>query len=72
MSMLKVIVYKTNTGKEPITEWLDDLDTKTRGIIITRIARVKLGNFGDCKQIKDGEGIWELRRLWLRIPNLLW
>lgn len=61
MSILKIITYTTSTGKEPFTAWLSDLDTKERAIILARITRVRLGNFGDCKPIKDGEGILELR-----------
>ncbi len=61
MSILKIITYTTSTGKEPFTSWLNQLDTKTRAIIFSRLARVKLGNFGDCKLIKNGEGILELR-----------
>ena len=61
MSILKVISYKTDTHKEPFTEWLDDLDIKTRNIIIARISRVRLGNFGDCKPLRSGNGIYELR-----------
>lgn len=61
MSMLKIITYTTSTGKKPFTSWIDQLDTKERTIIIARLARIKLGNFGDCKPIKNGEGILELR-----------
>jgi putative addiction module killer protein len=61
MSLLKLITYTTSTGKEPFSIWLQGLDRKDRSIIITRIGRVRLGNFGDCKSIKDGEGILELR-----------
>lgn len=61
MSLLKVITYTTSTRKEPFTTWIERLDRKDRSIIIARIGRVRLGNFGDCKLIKDGEGILELR-----------
>lgn len=60
--MIKIINYQLkNNHKEPISEWLDDLDMKTQSIIYTRLDRVSLGNFGDCKQIKNGGGVWELR-----------
>ena len=29
--------------------------------MLTRIGRVRLGNFGDCKYIIGSNGIWELR-----------
>jgi putative addiction module killer protein len=61
MSLLKLITYTTSTGKQPFTAWLNDLEAKNQAIIFARLARVQLGNFGDCKLIKDGEGILELR-----------
>ena len=61
MSGVKVINYITTAGKEPFTEWLHDLDGNTRAIIRTRLARIILGNFGDCKPVKGALGIWELR-----------
>ena len=61
MSITKIVIYTTQTGKAPFKEWLEKLDGKTRGITRTRIDRVRLGNFGDCKVLKDGEGVSELR-----------
>ena len=61
MSLIKTIIYKTSTGKEPFSRWLLDLDQKTRALIVTRIKRVNLGNFGDCKMLKQASGVWELR-----------
>jgi putative addiction module killer protein len=52
--------YITSNGRVPFTEWLDSLsDQKTRGKIRSRLDRVELGNFGDCKSV--GEGVFELR-----------
>jgi putative addiction module killer protein len=59
--MIKIKIYSTAKGKKPFIEWLEDLDTKISSIVQTRINRVILGNFGDCKTIKNGEGIHELR-----------
>jgi|SRR3990167_1145260 len=62
MSILKEIqIYKTNSGKSPFITWRDKLDTKIRGIVRAKIERVRLGNFGDVKSIKNGNGIYELR-----------
>jgi|SRR5579859_5100891 len=61
MSIIRINIYSTNTGKSPFSDWLEDLDIKTRSIIRTRIDRIKLGNFGDAKLIKNGGGIKELR-----------
>lgn len=61
MNIIKVVNYITKVGKEPFNDWLEDLDLKTEAVIRTRINRVRLGNLGDCKPIKNGEGVWELR-----------
>ena len=55
-----VIVYRTATGKEPFTEWLNSLrDPTTRRRILKRLLRLEQGNYGDFKPL--GEGINELR-----------
>ena len=59
--MIKIKIYSTARGKKPFIEWIEDLDAKTRSIVQARINRVILGNFGDCKIIKNGDGIQELR-----------
>ena len=57
---MKVRYFITNDGREPFTEWIKKLrDTKARAIILARINRLKLGNFGDCKSV--GNGVYELR-----------
>ncbi len=62
MSTVKIITYCIKaTGKEPFLEWLEEQDLKTQSIVYTRLDRVALGNFGDCKRINNGDGIWELR-----------
>ncbi len=61
MDTIKIIIYSTKTGAEPYSNWENGLETKTRAIIKNRLDRIKLGNFGDAKIIKGGEGLWELR-----------
>ena len=61
MSLIKIIVYKSGSGKEPFILWLSDLDAETKATISTRLKRVSLGNFGDCKFLKNASGISELR-----------
>lgn len=57
---MNVQYYITKDNGRPFTEWLDNLrNAKDRGIIRSRINRLRLGNFGDCKFV--GDGVWELR-----------
>lgn len=52
--------YRTPSGREPFVEWLKGLkDRKARAIVHTRIARLKVGNFGDYKRIDTQ--LFELR-----------
>ena len=52
--------YITPDGRVPFKEWLDSLqDKKTQTVILNRINRIRLGNFGDCKYLE--EGVCELR-----------
>ena len=56
----EVRVYARSDGGEPFTQWLRGLrDGQTRNRIRQRIARVRLGNFGDARSV--GEGVHELR-----------
>ena len=61
MKLINIFIYITKTGKKPFYNWQKKLNTNTRAIIRTRLDRVKLGNLGDSKAIKNGNGIWELR-----------
>ena len=56
----KIEVYKKASGVVPFDKWFDGLkDAKTKSIVLSRLDRVSLGNFGDSKYID--EGISELR-----------
>ncbi len=67
------IIYSTDTGKEPYSDWEDGLDKVTQAVVKNRLDRVRLGNFGNSKMIQDGDGIWETYpRLRSRISNLFW
>ena len=47
-------------GLVPFDEWFDSLrDKKMQAAVDTRLARVRAGNFGDCKSV--GGGVFELR-----------
>jgi len=53
-------VYATENGKEPFKEWLESLKNfDTQALIFQRLQRIELGNFGDCKSVRDG--LWEFR-----------
>jgi len=56
----EIEIYETKAGKIPFSIWFNGLkEIHTRAKILTRIDRLKLGNFGDCKSV--GDGIYELR-----------
>jgi putative addiction module killer protein len=56
----RVVAYMTPNGKEPFTDWLNDLrDVIGRKRILARISRLQDGNYGDCEPV--GEGVSELR-----------
>ncbi len=57
---IEIEIYKTSSGKYPFDAWFERLrEIHTRAKILTRLDRIKLGNFGDCKTI--GNGLSELR-----------
>ena len=57
---LEVSAYRTSSGKEPFTEWLDSIrDKTTRGRIKKRMDRVENGNMGDYRRL--GTNLYELR-----------
>lgn len=60
MNTIEIVIYTTKTGKSPFSQWEDKLDTKSQAIIANRLDRIRLGNFGDCKPIKGGNGVKEL------------
>ncbi|MBQ8459594.1 hypothetical protein IJ541_05785 [bacterium] len=57
--MKEIKFYKLPNGKEPVKDWLFDLDKSLRVKIIRRIERIYDDNFGDFKQIEPN--LYELR-----------
>lgn len=58
--MKRLLIYKTQSGKEPLISWIEGLkDRKAVSRIRNRIQRLELGIFGDYKPV--GDGIYELR-----------
>ena len=57
---LGVDAYRTSSGKEPFTDWLDSIrDKTTQSRIKKRMDRVEDGNIGDYRRI--GANLYELR-----------
>lgn len=54
------IIYKTATGSEPYSEYVDSLtDRQGAAKIRTRVTRAELGNLGDHRSV--GRGVIELK-----------
>ena len=49
----------THGEKAPFSDWLNSLDRPVKARIMTRMDRLRRGNFGDSKSV--GEGVFELR-----------
>ncbi|HRW58918.1 MAG TPA: type II toxin-antitoxin system RelE/ParE family toxin [Chlamydiales bacterium] len=60
MKEIDIEIYETVSGKCPFEHWFQKIKgIHTRAKILTRLDRLSLGNFGDCKPLKDG--VYELR-----------
>ncbi len=57
--MKEIRFYKLPNGKEPVKDWLLDLDNSLRVKVIRRIERIYDDNFGDYKQLDSN--LYELR-----------
>jgi len=56
----QVEIYLDQDGKAPFSIWVNELsDLKGRAKVRERIARLRLGNMGDCEPV--GDGVSELR-----------
>lgn len=60
MNLIKIVTYRTKSGKRPFTEWVESLDVSMQAIVAKRMERIRLGNFGDHKPIKGSKGLKEL------------
>lgn len=60
MDVKEIIVFAKDNGREPFTEWLQELaDVEAQKRIRLRLYMLKRGNAGDCKSL--GDGVFELR-----------
>ena len=63
MIVIEVRRYVARSGRDVIGDWLASLeDLRARARIAARLDRLSLGNFGDCKALR--EGVSELRIDW--------
>jgi putative addiction module killer protein len=61
--VIEVRRYVAASGSDVVGDWLASLaDLKARARIAARLDRLSLGNFGDCKGLR--EGVSELRIDW--------
>lgn len=61
--MIEIRRYVTRRGKDVIGDWLANLDDmQARARVAARIDRLAVGNFGDCRRLR--EAVSELRIDW--------
>ena len=59
MALIEILLYREGRSI-PFSEWLTSLrDARAVGVVRSRLNRIRLGNFGDCKSV--GGGVEELR-----------
>lgn len=58
---IEIAIFISSSGKKPFVTWENDLSREVRAIVTTRLSRLRLGNFGDCKAMQNAQGIYELR-----------
>jgi len=56
---IEIKFFETENGKNPVIEWLNELDKIYKERVSQRFNRIMHGNIGDHKSI--GDGIFELR-----------
>jgi putative addiction module killer protein len=57
---IDIELYETARGSCPFDDWFDGIrEKRSQAKIIARLDRLRIGNFGNCKALKDG--IAELR-----------
>ena len=59
--MVEVEYYESENGKCPYLEWESKLDRLTEAVVHVRLARLRMGHFGDAKSLKGFKGLYELR-----------
>ncbi len=62
MAELEVLEYENDAGKNSYARWVFGLGEKARAKVLSAIALMKAGNFGDVKPV--GQGVSERRIHW--------
>ena len=61
---IAVAFYRTDTGKEPVREWLKELEPNDRRIMGNDLQTLEYGwpiGMPLCRAIKSHKGLWEAR-----------
>ncbi|OGB84363.1 hypothetical protein A3F66_01845 [candidate division TM6 bacterium RIFCSPHIGHO2_12_FULL_32_22] len=61
MSLIKILIYSTDAGKEPYSIWENKLNKTTQAIVKNRLDRIKIGNLGDIRRVKGSKQLWEIK-----------
>jgi putative addiction module killer protein len=59
VSPKEILIYQTEDGRTPFSQWMDEQNARVYGIVMTRLERVEMGNLGDHRAV--GDGVSELR-----------
>lgn len=64
---IEIEIFETASSALPFNEWFEGLrEMHTRAKVLTRLDRLRLGNFGDCKSLDpDCHLVWCLKE-WLK------
>lgn len=61
--MNEIAHYLTQEDRDIYQEWLESLaDRHAKAKVMTRIERLRQGNFGECRPLESG--VWELKIDW--------
>ncbi len=60
MEPKEVVLYRTQSGRVPLTEWIGHLRDRAGALrLLSRVERLSEGHLGDCRSV--GQGVYELR-----------
>ena len=58
---IDIQIYTDDDEKCPYLQWESKLARNVRAVVTARLARIRMGNFGDCKSIQGMKRIYEIR-----------